>query len=522
MVGSTVNREPVSDLNTGLLSAMWRHRVIVLLSALVGALLAMLVVVAVPARYEASAELVVQDPRDTSVFRDLGPRDSARGLRNHLQALTGDESLERAALAAGLDMTRSQLRRAVEVRVTEDDVVTIETVAGDPQRAAAFANALGDGLQDRLRDEVSGYAEAARLEILALRDQLQATIAETEAILATTTDEVSRATLERRRFLALEDMLRAERTAEEFRIDAALYGTGVSRFSPATAPSRPQNPGPLYAGLLGALVGLTFGSLLAWYRSERNPRILRPTDAEPILGLRLLGSIGPSRTVGSAQPPTRSAREAVGALSFGLHDTSVLLLTAAEPGPAAAYTALQLAIATSSEGLQVAVVDCNPDDPVEPLLTGRKTPARLTDITTPGGDLMAAMYSAPSSAGPPIEVLGLSSLPPQSMRSVLGSAELHRALSKLVDDGYQVLVHGPPMSAGTVAAILAGLVEGIVVTVQRGTSVWTILECRRRLEASQAPGLGYVYAAPVGESRVSAKLRLGAMPRVRPLRPSAR
>lgn len=498
---TTATAEP-SHLSSGLLAAAWRHRWLVTVLALVGLVLGIALTSVRPARYEATARLLMLDEFEGSLFGTVGGSDPYRRMQNAVERLRDDGLLERGAELADLPLTPGEARSRIDARVSDvSDTIMITATHQDPALAARLADGVAQALADSLRDSAERRVEDARAELAPLLEQLQGMIDEGQQALEGVTSPEVRADIEARRSLALVDLHDMTMTAERLRIDTELFNGGVAAVQAAGVPGAPATAGPLFGGALGLLLGLVAGGLLAWWLAERDPEVAAPTDPELICGLPLLGVLPVPASGHALGNVTAEAREILGALRFRLpaEDATRLLISAMRPFPGRAHLTVQLAGATSAAGQRVAVVDLEPgrDDSIAACLPG--VGGRRTTLPT-GGEAPRRMHIELADGAR--FLLVHPDLPGGTPGSPAWGAQLAGQLDELAAEGYVVLVHGPALLEGPETAELARITGAIVVAVERRTPVADLLDGQRSLLAATTPTVGYAYVLPTSRRRL--------------------
>ncbi len=158
------------DSGPGLLTAVWQHRWIIVGISLAAGVLGLVVSLLQPVQYEATASLLLADPRNEGTFRDSAQVviDPDRYVRNRAEFANSTAVLAEARDAAGADVSLERLRELVTVLpASELDLLTIRSRDGSPEGAAALADALGQAYQTVAQREVRNNAEAATTELKA-------------------------------------------------------------------------------------------------------------------------------------------------------------------------------------------------------------------------------------------------------------------------------------------------------------------------------------------------------------------
>lgn len=497
---TSATAEP-SHLSSGLLSAAWRHRGLVVLFAVVGLAVGSLAISTRPPRYEATARLLMLDEFEGSLFGTVGGSDPYRRMQNAVERLRDDTVLEQAADLAELPLAAGEVRDRLDVRVSDvSDTILVTATHDDPALAARLADGVARSLADTLRDAAERRVTAARDELAPLLSQLQEMIDEGQQALEAVTSPELRADIEARRSLALVDLHDMTMTAERLRIDTKLFNGGVASVQPAAVPGAPASAGRLFGGALGLLLGLVAGGLLAWWRAERDPEVAAPTDPELITGMPLLGVLPIPTGRGALAGATPAAREILGAMRFRVPaaEGSRLLLSAMRPFPGRVHLTVQLALTMTGAGHRVAVVDLSSHGDVAatlPAAPGRRTPTGGSGPVAP-----PRLQVELAEGGRFLLVRG--DLDGGAAGSAAWGRRLDEQLGELAAEGYDILVHGTTVLEGPETAELARITDAIVIAVDRRTAVADLLDGQRRLLAAATPTIGYAYLLPTSQRRL--------------------
>jgi len=487
----------------GLLESVWQFRWLVvgvtLLSALSGFGLSLLQ----ETRYVASAELLLADPRTAGVFDDSGVSlDPSRYVRNQAERVRSTPVLARAAELLGEGQTIREIADDVTAQPSVDlDLITIRADRGSAREAAALANAVAEGYQQVVTEEVSRNAQASIDELEQSKTELNQRIATAEAaLLANPADSAAGAG----RDAAVAQLITIDARANQIAVDASLYGSGVELFEEAEVPSSPSQPTPLRNAVVAAVLGALAASAFAWWRAEQTLSADRRQDAAPVLRAPLLGEIPDFVEAGITSPdPTRTAPHSVVAeayqfvvasLEFAAEQTSgrTLVLTSALSGDGKTVTALNLAIAARRDGRRVLLVDADERMRGLTALTAVRASPGLTDLVD--AELLF------DDATVDLDVPGVGSLTMVPAGEKLSdpagffrSAEFRKAMVRVQEQAEFVLVDSPPLLAVADTSALAGQADGIVLVVSRGTSLRLLEDVRARLDFVGTPLLGYVF-----------------------------
>ena len=158
--------EIVRDADTALLKAMWRYRWLALGVVIVCTAAAAGLGITRPVSYAASASLVIEDPRSSSLFGSLGVVSPTRYLADQVAILqSGAVAVRAAELAAEqgfrkLDGTAFLEGAQIEAS-GESNFVLVTFEASEADAAVVGANALADAYRDVSRSESIKSAASA-------------------------------------------------------------------------------------------------------------------------------------------------------------------------------------------------------------------------------------------------------------------------------------------------------------------------------------------------------------------------
>lgn len=397
----------------------WR---VVLITVLAAALLGVLLATLVFNDSKASASILIEDPSGSNVFNTDAALDPERYLASQAAILESSDMAQAVAdIQGSTDLTvREILESRTIVTSPEVDIIGIEFVHPDPQRAIDYANSFGKAYEDyRIRTTESGFAAAIAgvdASIQIVDEELMAVDAEIEAMIVVPggeelaselgdavegflrnptnissperVDEVlsQLQTIQVIRALESQDpafTLQLERRSDvvdrrsqlvvrrdQLNTDAALASIGIVGFSDSTEaePSVGLTRVVIAMALLGAIAGVS----LAYGLALRNRRFGHRSDPESILGVPMLAEIpefANMRAIPVKDDPTsphaeafRFAATAITARlsQFGTEAESEsysLTVTSALPGEGKTTVAVNVALSLVSSGKRVLVID---------------------------------------------------------------------------------------------------------------------------------------------------------------------
>lgn len=165
-------------------------------------------------------------------------------------------------------------------------------------------------------------------------------------------------------------------------------------------------------------------------------------------------------------PATEAYRTLRTNIQYAAVDSPIRSLLITSPGPAEgkSLTAANLAVVMAQGGKKTLLVDCDLRRPMQHRLFDVRNGSGLTSLLVHGGDPDSLTNKTI------VPRLGLitSGLLPPNPAELLGSQAMKPLLQELKDRYEIVIFDGPPLIAVTDSALLAPLVDGVLLVVQAG------------------------------------------------------
>jgi capsular exopolysaccharide synthesis family protein len=437
------------------LRLLWRRKLLIAIPLIVVPAAALWFSREQEEKYEASASLIFRD--SGSGAQPLASTDPEREAATNVRLLQGElvERRVERALGGSIGGTVSVISEA------DSNLVTVEATATDPERAARIANTYA-------REYTQFRREGARRE---LREEQRRVRRELDA-LAT----VPRAKAERR-------ALRPERLAlrrELARLAVATPRAGAIRqVGSAEPPSEASSPNPVRNTVLGAMVGLILGLVLAGGRDRLDRRIRDPQELETLFERPIIGRIPKSRALAKRKPgadglPPAEA-EAFHALRanllFSAADLNAhsVLVTSAEPRAGKTTIAWNLACAASSPEARVMLIEGDLRRPTLARKLGAGDARGLTEFLEGEAALPEVVreVAVPSfhdgSDKPRTVHLILAGSSPANPLDLLESQRMRDLLRTSAETYDLVVIDTPPTSTTADAIPLISQVDGVIV-----------------------------------------------------------
>ena len=234
--------------------------------------------------------------------------------------------------------------------------------------------------------------------------------------------------------------------------------------------------------LLGGLLGLLIGLAAAFLRDRLDPRIKSEAQLAGLLGgIPVIGRIP---TITRSPETQRAALERFHLLRTELEGAGAgnggesLLITSAMPGEGKSSTAANLALAVGQRGEAAILVEADVRNPELTRLSGVAAPG-MTDVLRGQASIEAALQSAAvyegKKGGPSLAAAGQVPFIPAGTAGgdhwqLFKEEPLRKFLGELGPYSSLVVIDGPPLGMFSDMAVLARLVDRVLVVVRIGTS----------------------------------------------------
>lgn len=198
------------------LSAMWRYRWLVAALTVAGAALAMFLAVQGPPRYEATASLVVTDPRATALFNSVETtRLNDRYVSDQVAILRSGSVAQRSSdlLAAGqpsLRIDADEITETVEIFTTGTNEILVRYTAGDESTAVSAVNAVIDAYSEVRREAAVNESASAIAQLDSSIADIDTELADIEQQVLVIKSDPTRVDLEEQYRATLERILRLQ------------------------------------------------------------------------------------------------------------------------------------------------------------------------------------------------------------------------------------------------------------------------------------------------------------------------
>ena len=325
-----------------------------------------------PKSYEASARLSVRSQAQDAALagNSLGPIANPQAQSAQLSALATRETIaERVAQALDTDRSASSLRSSVDIGIeVQTNLVVITGHDEDPQFAASLANEFATQVGE----------EATRVE----RDRIATVLAQVREQLKTAPEGGTGTGLApqvlQSRFNELQTLAKIVQPVEVV--------------TNASVPTSPVAPQPVRNTILGLLMGLLFGVVIAFARDATDTRLKTPREAESSFGIPRLGQFSEnafgvswtnSNGKGGLSPVDLEAARIIRTNLEHLgtqRQLQSLAVTSSLPGEGKSTVAVALAWVAALSGRLTLLVECDLRQPVIATRLGLDPTPGLSDV----------------------------------------------------------------------------------------------------------------------------------------------
>ncbi len=474
--------------------------------------------------YRASTQILIQQGSNPTGQGWLDVLTSERLAASYARLLTTRPMLKRVAELEQLPEITS---RIIVDPVRETQIIVLHVEDPNPAMAAAIANRLPavfieqNELQQQRRFEESlrtfdSQLASVQKEIETLETKLQEFKAREErGEELTTAEQAQRASLQTslaQYRSSLADLLKSR---DEIKRSAALSGDNIVVVEPAEVPRTPVRP----RVLLNTLIALGLAALLmvvvAFLIEYLDDTVKLPDDVSKVTGLPALGSLVQYRSSSSADngrrklvtvrhpksPFSEGYRTLRTNIQFSSLDRPIrtLMVTSASPAEGKSTSVSNLAVVMAQSGKRTILIDTDLRRPVLHEIFGAPNGVGITNalLQPPGSDLSSFLQATEVEG---LQLMTSGPLPPNPSE-LLGSHRMAELVEQLLETADVVLFDSPPILAVTDAAVLARLMDGVLLVVE---SAKTRQDAARRAAQELAKVNARVLGVVV--NRISARL----------------
>lgn len=476
---------------------LWRRRWIVLLTVLtaLGVAVAANRVIAPVYVATATARVSVTSGSIDYVLRD--PTYTDRLLNTYLTLVTSHSVRQQVAD----ELQLGSLPEISGMAPANSELLHISASHRDPAVAAAIANAATAALATHVeaavqtnpesRQAIGEDLEAAQQALLEARLRYESLAADPQA----DQNEVAAARIEfdmrQQAYNSLQTQYDRARVTEATRSDTIVLA------DPAVAPESPSSPNQLLNLALGLGVGLVGAVGLAFLFENLDDRLYTTGAIRRAAHVPILAAIPRSQRRGRILLVSANAclLEAFRWLRTNLLHLSArqplktIVITSSQRGEGRSSVTANLAFVLAGANRRVVIIDADLRSPRQHLIFGLSNQVGLTSVLRDEASVADALQTTTI---PRIRVL-TSGPEPSYPPELLGSERMRQLLTELQATADVILLDAPPLEQVADAAILAGIVDGVILVVQRGRArEGAVIAAVRKLETLQARVVGVV------------------------------
>ena len=403
------------------LRGLRRHWLAVVLTTVVGVLVAAGWAAIQTPLYQATASAYIGTPQDAANSLGVGQSQYAQGFVSTFTSYALWRSTAEAALEeAEVDVTPESVMTQIAVENPEGTaILAITATAASPESAEQLANAWVIGLQHTV-DSVDGTGAAGSAPM------------------------------------------------------------NVFLGDSAQASQVPVYPDWQTALIIGGVVGLGFGIAFALSRTASDRRIRGGDDLDERLGHAVVGTLplraSEGKRAGRGADTEFAFSEAMRVLRTNLQFMDVdnpprtIVVTSPVPGDGKSTVAIELARALAASGSPTVLIDGDLRRPTVAKKTGLPEGAGLSDLLAGRAALSELLHRIPDA--PNLQVLTAGTVPPNPSE-ILGSERMRQLLGQLSADA-TVILDSPPLLPVTDGAVLTHQADGALIVVTAGKTTFDL------------------------------------------------
>lgn len=433
--------------------------------ALLGLAAGIVLSLAQPKEYAATAQLLVQ-PSAANIALGAAPAQiTPTVVQTDVELVTSAPVRQVVARSIG-----GVVAAASAAEVAQTNVISVTAISSTPARAARIANAYS-------RAFVSYQQDAALRALAAAESQLRKQIRSLGHEITVLSGQPGNSD----QMTARRDELAVQRQQlAQMQVDGAAANKGGIEFvTPAQPPMSPSSPLPLQNAMLGAAVGLILGLALAFIRDNFDDTVASKESAERACGAPVLALIPTVASwkqrdqaiVVSASQPLSPAAEAFRSLRTSLqfiqhdHELRTLLVTSPAAAEGKTSTVANIGAMFAQAGERVLLLSCDLRRPRLGKFFGQDERTGLTGVLR--REVQAEVAIRQVSGQDNLWMLGAGeiALNPAELLSRPDAAAL---FGRLRDHFDLVLIDSPPVLPVTDAAVLSRYADGILIVVAAG------------------------------------------------------
>ncbi|MEZ4664414.1 MAG: polysaccharide biosynthesis tyrosine autokinase [Caldilineaceae bacterium] len=405
------------------------------------------------------------------------------------------------------------------------ELMQISVQDADPELAMLAANALAQIMVGESESMSSGRVARETLngQITEIEADLDSARAEYDRLLAATPQDTDKL-IAVNRTIEVKRQVYADLLAnlEKSRVLETMQSNTLSIIEPATLPEAPISPNPLLNFGVGLLLGIIGGLGLSFLTESLDTKVYSESQVESVTDAMVLGAIPRARKqsktsfVDTESPEGEAFRRLRTNVLTIIREQQLrsLMITSAHEFEGKSSVVSNLALVLSHVGVNIIVVDCNLRKPMLHEVFGVSNYIGLSNVLRKQLPLERAIQYGVV-PGIPILTSGMikdhmtlagsvsltNKLSPHPAE-LLSTPQMGEVLKELQSKYDLVLIDTPSVLDVSDTAILASLVDGVLLVASKGISTTTALsEVCQQLHSVKASVLGVVMNyAQVGSS----------------------
>lgn len=465
--------------------------------------------------YQATANLLIQEPATTANSSVFSQTNQAQ---TNVSVLVGTQ-IEIVTSRPVRDAVAKQLGSAPPVSVAEvgqTEVVAVRGSSTNPARAAQVANAWSNAYISftRTQDINSDVATAAQIQsqVTNLQKQIDAIDAQVAAAAPTDKATVEANLGPQRDNLVTQQGIFAQ-DLDELQVNSSLRTGAAQLVTPAQAPTSPSSPKPTRNALLGLGVGLLLGVSLAFVLEGFDECVTSLNDLDEsshgLPNLALIPQVTAWKArdearVVSIDEPRSAAAEAYRTLRTAIqfvgldHAARIIQITSPNATEGKTTSLANLGVALANAGQRVCLCCCDLRRPRIHEFFSLDNTVGLTSVILGETSLSSAIKSVPGTDNLSLLASGPQPPNPSELLASHRAGEVIAALATLFD---VVLLDCPPVLPVTDAAVLSGVADATLLVVTAGvTARREVTRAVQVLEQVHAPLIGTVLNGVTAET----------------------
>lgn len=281
-------------------------------------------------------------------------------------------------------------------------------------------------------------------------------------------------------------------------IEGIMNLNNIQLIDAAEVEPKPFKPRKLLNTIIAGLFGGSFAVMLAFMLEYLDNTLKTSHDIRRRLGLNVIGVVPDFGKLSehimdesSKSPVAEAYRSIRTSLQFANIDGDMKLIAFTSPGKqeGKTTTAANMAMSMSGLGKRVVIVDCDFRRPRVHSFFGISNAMGMTDLLLSHGDYRSYVKKVP---GTDVDILTAGQIP-SNPSEILSSKSMKALVESLKADYDYVIFDTPPAGIVTDAAVMAPIIDGVVMVVYSGKSdTETAVRASEMLASVRANMLGVV------------------------------